>query len=128
MKRKLYIAGASALLLAAVLNPWTYDHRGFADATLPIAGGELILSLDDQASRRKTDAYCLSSLFRTSDAPGERIVVRLDQIGTTSLPSLRTAIEHTGNTTDLGGFRGAYFEAPSGEAAFAELERLAGSR
>jgi hypothetical protein len=109
---KISFAIAVVLVLIALFQPWSYDHRGFADATVAVPGGEIHLSLDDHPSGR---SYCLSSNFKTKDRPGEPVVLAIQQIGTQPSLELRGRLEKSGTTVGLDGVenRPSFFEGPT---------------
>lgn len=103
---------AVVLVLIVLFQPWSYDHGGFADATVAVPGGEIVLSLDDHASGR---SYCLASNFRTKDQAGEAVVLAIDQIGTQSLLEVRGQVEKSGTTVRLAVLEDpfSFFEGPN---------------
>jgi len=109
--KRLY-AIVAVLVLIVLFQPWSYDHRGFADATVAVPGGEIVLSLDDHSSGK---SYCLSSNFKTTDKPGEPVLLAIDQIGTQSMQEVRGQIEKSGATSRIEGLEtsSSYFEGPS---------------
>lgn len=120
-----YIAIA-ALLLVALFQPWSYNHRGFAEVRVSVAGGEIDLSLYDQAGAQKGNSYCLFSTFLTNDQPGEAVAIGLDRIGTRSTPELSTHVDSSGETFRIQGVEStlSYFEGPSTRLVFPTDEPL----
>lgn len=111
MKIPHWIAGA--LVVIAMLQPWSYDHRGFANATVMVPDGEISLSLDDHASGK---SYCLSSLFKTTDGAGQSVALTIESVGTASMPDLRSGVEKSGTTRRAEGLGAqsdfSYFQGP----------------
>src|SRR3990167_10246610 len=98
MKISKYIIFLGLLFVAYLIQPWTYNYRGFDEVNLAIAGGEIRFELIDQVGHKKNKFYCLYSRFKTNDKSDEAITIRIDSIGTSTNPSMRKNIVDAGRT------------------------------
>jgi hypothetical protein len=105
---------ALALLLLVIFQRWTYSYRGFDFVTIAVAGGEVNFDLSDQARSKGNTSYCLFSSFRTNDKAGEPVAIRIDRVGTRSIPEIRKDIVNSGKTFSIDGQGDSpsYFEPP----------------
>jgi hypothetical protein len=96
-RARIYLLSAVVAFTAFTPQPWRFNYAGYAHATVPVAGRELELDLSDQP-RKKGHTYCLFSVFRTPDPPGEPVELEIERLGTSSVPLLATAVSAAGTT------------------------------